>query len=371
MAKRILIATDCFMPRIDGISVFLDKIIPGLSRDFDISVIAPGFQKRPKEIPGVSVSFIDVMGLSIGDFYPAKIRLGMIKKEVKQCDLVFSQTFGTIGLVTLRYARKFGKPVVAFTHSIEPELVSRSISKFKRTITLLTKIVIRGAYNRCDAIIVPSKRIAEKLVEIGIRTEKIIVPLGVDTDLFAPPESKEEAKERIGISSNTKVIGYVGRIAREKSLTTLYKAFRRVEKHHNNITLLIVGGGLRKEIFKDDRNIIFIDPTPDIVRYYQAMDIFVLPSLTETSSLSTMEAMSCGLAVITTKVGSLIEYIEHGPNGFFFPKEHYKLLATKIESLLMDDILRTSTGKAARKTIISNFDWKNTIDGIKRVLSKY
>lgn len=72
-----------------------------------------------------------------------------------------------------------------------------------------------------------------------------------------------------------------------------------------------MGDGLdsQKAFFKKNEDVILTGSTRNVLKYLQAMDLFVLPSLTETSSLATMEAMACGLPVVVTKVGYLKYYI--------------------------------------------------------------
>ena len=124
---------------------------------------------------------------------------------------------------------------------------------------------------------------------------------------------------------------------------------------------MVLGKGIEiKEVFQDTKDIIFFKDLNNIQEYLKAMDIYVLPSLTETSSLSTMEAMSCGLPVISTRVGAVPEYIDGKTNGLFFPKKNYKLLAKKIIKLCKNPELRTTLSKNARSTILKKFNWNNT-----------
>ena len=101
------------------------------------------------------------------------------------------------------------------------------------------------------------------------------------------------------------------------------------------------------------------------------MDIYVLPSLTETSSISTMEAMSCGLAVVSTKVGYVQKYIKEKVNGMFFPMQNYFVLSMKLEWLLENKKLREMLGKNARKTAVEKFSWERTVERIKIALDSF
>ena len=91
--------------------------------------------------------------------------------------------------------------------------------------------------------------------------------------------------------------------------------------------------------------------------YMQAMDIFVLPSLTETTSLVTIEAMACVSAVLVTPVGYAKRYIKTRRNGLFFPKKNSTVLRLKLEWLLKHPKHIGTLGRRARRKVENIFDW--------------
>ena len=219
MKKKLLIATDSFLPRWDGVARFLNEIMPKLSNEYEITVLAPKFNGKLKEFNKTRVIRIPLSKIHVGDYTPAKFSPRKITKAVKQADIVWTQTIGPIGMLAILTARFFKKPVAAYIHSIEWELFSKSISKknpFRKSISFFTKVVTRYLYNKCNLLMVPSLEVAEILNWHNIRTKKRIVHLGTDTLKFSPPEDKSIAKKKIGIDSKHIVIGFSGRIGREK-----------------------------------------------------------------------------------------------------------------------------------------------------------
>jgi glycosyltransferase involved in cell wall biosynthesis len=271
------------------------------------------------------------------------------------------------------YASKLDKPIVSYIHSLEWDLVAKSMSQtnpFKKMARGLVKSTARFLYNKCDLLMVPSIEVAEILTWQQIRSKKVVVHLGTDTKHFTPPESREKAKIRLGIDPKSKVIGFCGRLAREKSLITLHRAFLRLQKKRRDVTLLIVGDGIRevRQLFENKPQMIFAGAQDDVVPYLQAMDIYVLPSLTETSSLSTMEAMACGCAVVSTPVGYVKDYIVEGYNGMFFPQTEAYLLSRKLEKLVEEPELIRKLGDNARKTIVAEYSWEKTNEEICKAI---
>ncbi len=375
MKKKLLIATDSFLPRWDGVARFLNEIIPKLSDKYEITVIAPKFHGKLKEFKNIKIIRIPLLRIRVGDYTPAKFNIRKITKAVKQADIVWTQTIGPVGMLAILTARFFKKPIAAYIHSIEWELFSKSISPkniFRNSICLLTKVTARYLYNKCSLLMVPSLEVAEILNWHSIRTKKRVVHLGTDTLKFRPPDNKKAIKKKIGINPEHTVIGFSGRIGREKDLVTLYRAFLRLRKLYDKLILLIIGKGVQelKLMLESKKDVIVVEYAEDIVPYLQAMDIYVMPSLTETSSLSTMEAMSCGIAVVSTPVGYIKNYIKESYNGFFFNKKNPYELSKKLIVLLDNKKLRANIGKNARKTIIELYNWDKTTNGIEQSLKE-
>ena len=169
----------------------------------------------------------------------------------------------------------------------------------------------------------------------------------------------------MGFEKNDFIIGYVGRIAREKSLLTLKKAFNKIQGYNNK--LLFVGDGinnLKNKLKGNNKNIILTGKVNNVIQYLNAMDVFVMPSLTETTCLAALEAMSCELPVISTKVGSIRNYIKDKKTGLFFSKENETTLALKINYLKATPQKRKALGVNARIMVKENYDYRKTIRSI-------
>jgi len=376
--KKLLIATDTYFPKKDGVIIFLRKIIPTI-RNYEITVIAPEFEKEAKPIKNSRLVSLEVSKrIRLADYNSIKFsrkNLKKIKKEVEQADLVFVQDVGPIGALSIRYANKLSKPVITYMHQITWEQLTNviSTSRLLSFIASIIRIIVRRLYNKCNLVLVPYRSLAEELRKEGIFTKEAVIKLGVSSDIFSPPENKAEAKKAIGIDSSKIVICYCGRISKEKNLNTLRRAYSRLREDYNNISLLIIGSGTEEEIrkFNELRDVKITGFINNVPQYLKAADIFVMPSLTETTSLATVEAMSVGLAVMATRVGYIKEYLKDKYNGIFFPKKNDYLLRKKLEMLIKDKKLRLFLGNNARNTVLEKFSWNKTVDDINKALDMF
>ncbi|HII71440.1 TPA: glycosyltransferase family 4 protein [Candidatus Woesearchaeota archaeon] len=248
-------------------------------------------------------------------------------------------------------------------------LFSKSLKHCKEFIEFTIRKLVPFLYNKCDIIMVPFEGMMPILENQGISSKKEVVYLGINSNRFRPAESRILAKERLGINPNNVVIGYLGRFGREKDITTLYEAFRKLHDERPNTTLLLVGG--EPPPFKHMEDVKIVSSVDDPVNYYHAMDVYVLPSLTETTSLTTMEAMACGLPVVVTPVGYVEKYVKHKENGFIFPFKNVDRLRLILNTLVKDLHLRKEIGRAARDTMVKKHTWEHTAKEIVKILDRF
>ena len=160
---------------------------------------------------------------------------------------------------------------------------------------------------------------------------------------------------------------YLGRLSLEKGMLDLVEAWTEV--NHPRAHLLVVGPdmtGHAWDVGAEARRLVtergladrvhFYGPSADPAPLYRAADIFVQPSHFEAFGISAIEAMASGLAVITSRVGGMLDFVEDEVNGLLAtPKEPHDF-ARQIRRVLDDEALRARLASAARETATSRFD---------------
>ncbi|MFT4310143.1 MAG: glycosyltransferase family 4 protein [Candidatus Woesearchaeota archaeon] len=372
---KLVIVTDSFLPRWDGIARFIIEVLPFVQQHFDVHIIAPDFEGAQPQL-NVPVHRIALSSLSVGDYVFAKWQPKRLKHLLADAHIVWTQTMGPLGMSAQYIARRQKKVVIHYMHSVDWDLVSKSIVDLHILRSLLymcAKMFIIPSLRRVHHLMLPSLEVEELLKKKNVHIPLSVIPLGVDTQKFCPSTQKDELKKALGYQPQDVVIGFVGRLAREKDLKTLLRAFVRVRKTHPQAKLLVVGDGLAsiKSMLAQQRGVLLVGSQQDVVSYYQAMDIYVLSSLLETTSLTTLEAMACGVAPLITPVGFAKDHITEKQNGMLFPIGNSLVLALKLTQLIQQPALRHSIGQQARNSIIQQRTWQHTAQQCVDILQKY
>ncbi|MBT3297825.1 glycosyltransferase family 4 protein [archaeon] len=370
---KLLVAVDTYYPKIDGTLKFVEEFVKRSKDDFEIHMLVPNFQGKKSNS---KITFLDVSKVVKTSGYSSIKLLSIsnflkIYRAVKNSDIVFAQGPALLTTLTILFSKILRKKCVYYMHvKIWEFFKNFLVTPITKMLYIVMKPVIKISLNLCSLIIIPYHELQEELVKEGIRTEIKIARLGVDIDKFKPVFNNSEAKKKVGIKAHDKVIGYVGRISNEKNLQMLLDAFNKIDI--DNKTLLIVGDG-NSEIIDELNKVKKCKVTgfvKNVEDYLKAMDVFVMPSKTETTSLATLEAMSSGLPVLVTKVGFIKNYIVKDYNGIFIARNNSELLTLKIEKILEDEIHREKISYNARKTVAYSFSWDRSINRIKRILKK-
>ncbi len=375
MKPKLLLVADTYYPKVDGTLRFMEEFIKRAEDAFQISLLVPRLHpdERWPQQKQETVYLEPSRRIAISGYPNLKLswrNLKKIKESIRRADIVFIQGPGAISYLATHYAQKYGKKTVSYIHVLIWELFAKFLppSLHKPGSAFLKKLFLH-CYGKNDLILVPYAELKEFLQNQGISSRIVVTRLGVDILRFLPARNKQEQKKLLGFSHSDFVVGYVGRISKEKNIQILINAFRKLASQ-DKTSLLLVGDGPERQ-----KKACLALPrcqvtgfVKDVEKYLQAMDVFVMPSLTETTSLATLEAMACGVPVIVTKVGFMKKYVKRDYNGLFFPKNNSTMLALKLEKLRGDKKLGERLGNQARKTIAAAFSWERSINKIKRLL---
>jgi glycosyltransferase involved in cell wall biosynthesis len=268
-------------------------------------------------------------------------------------------------------------------------------------LTVLDERMIRRRLKNVDLIIGCSRYITKTIIqsfpELAERCARTTDTNGVDIDVFFGRNNQSKLRQ-----NKEKRLLFVGRISPEKGIHVLLEAFKKVVERYPKIRLEIIGdtsGSLPRDflltlsdnekiqnlaLFYESGNsyfsylqkqlhylniaskVTFTGSVPNLqmLDYYQAADILINPSFSESFGRSLIEAMACEVPVVASRVGGMQNTVENGKTGILVEPGDASALAEAILRLLLNDDLRISMGKASRKRVVKLFSWERVVNNL-------
>lgn len=280
------------------------------------------------------------------------------------------------GLLGQLAARMAGVPIVintlhGFYFHDETDLPTR------RFYLAMEKIAARCS----DSILSQNREDISTAIREGIcKPEKIkYLGNGIDLERFDPaagsPNQRTEMRAQLGIAEGTPVVGFVGRLVREKGIIELFEAARQIKSQVPNVRFLIVGpidSEKRDAITPELANeygigdtCIFTGLRLDMPALYQLMDVFVLPSHREGFPRAPMEASAMGIPCVVTDIRGCREVVANGQNGFLVPLGDSQRLGEAVVDLLTDPAKARRMGNEGRRLAFEQFDERKVFAKVK------
>ncbi len=224
-----------------------------------------------------------------------------------QPDIIFSYWLHPDGQVAVKTAREHGIPAVVMSGGSDVLMLTRNHNR---------KRAIKKVLNQADGIITVSNDIMQTVKDLGIPPEKIkTVYRGVDRCLFSPG-NQQEARQRLGIPQDRKIIVSIGRLEPVKGHPVLLDACQKISKQNTPFTCYVLGNGsLKTKLMNKTKEYgleeFFQLKGPQqqsrLVDWYRAADVIALPSHSEGIPNVLLEAISCGRNFIASHVGGIQE----------------------------------------------------------------
>jgi len=372
MVVKVLYVADTFLPKRDGVVRYMLETVARFSKDIEVKFLAPDFggARDAAKKNKFQATFCPIMRFKVADYPPTSPKSKIIDAALKDIDIVCVQSIAPLGAATILQAKKKGKKIIEVIHSIDWQLLAY-VTRFPKRAIPIIRSAAKYLYKKNDLLIVADRTIRDTLRANNIKTPVKVIPLGIDRKKFNKDLGKRVLMRRkLGIKDNF-VIGYLGRLSAEKNIEMLLKSLELVKKKIPNAKLLLIGGGAQEQIVKEKKNkdVILTGFVENPEDYLQAVDVFVLPSKTETTALALMEAMAVGLPVISSAVGAIPSYVNSGQNGILIAKNSLsaQMIANAVEIIHTSPQLRINLAKNAEKTIHKFYTWDKTAKELEEV----
>ena len=324
MADPLVVAPN-LKRRLSGVTATVVRLIPVQARMIDIRATGPGL---PPEVPHVPLMRAVLMPRDRWRVWHARRNTEM-----------------ALGLILRRVLRR--KYRLMFT------------SAAQRRHTGFTKWLIRQQ----DALVATSDKAAGWLDRPAT-----VVMHGVDTEVFHLAPDRAALRRDLGLDPDAVLIGCFGRVRAQKGVDLLVRAGLRLLPDRPRAQIILTGrvtpdnrafaDGLLAEIRAAglESRIRFLGELPwdQVVRHYQALDLFAAPARWEGFGLTPLEAMACGVPTVAARVGAYETLIRDGITGSLVPPDDGDALTDALRRWLDDDPARVAAGQAARAHVTAH-----------------
>ncbi|MFA4991913.1 MAG: glycosyltransferase [Candidatus Omnitrophota bacterium] len=380
----VCMVTGVFYPEISGGGLQCRTLLNAMRdhKEFNFFILTTTRDPRmPRGEPGLKLTRIYVGNLGFLDKCGASVQLTyhFIKISPK-IDVVHLHGFSKKTMLVILLAKIFRKKVIQKMTSLgddDPVSIRRKKSGG----------ISKWFFSMADIYVSVNPAMSLEFLNSGIPAERLeAIPNGVDTERFFPvtdQADKARLRDGLGLPRDAVIILFVGFFSRDKGPDVLFSAYRDLilRTGRGDICLLFIGSTdtgyyeIKSEIVEDikkgaardglDKKVFFVEKALNIEDYYRASDIFALPSFREGLPNALMEAMSSGLACVSSDLKGVTDYlITGGSEGLIFPPGSVEGLTLALIGLLEDRALAEKIGKGAREKILKNFS-------IKKISERY
>jgi len=319
---------------------------------------------------GVPVAILDETRINSLDILIGLVR---ILRE-QRIDLVHTHRYKdtVLGLIAARIA---GVPYAVRTmHGLREPMTGWAHLKFG-VYEALEKVALRCC---ADQVIAVSKDMAGILRRSGYPADRIThIHNGIDLNAVRSLRRRQDIRRELGVDSETYLIGAVGRLSPVKGHANFLRAARLVLHKQPRAKFLIVGDGpLSAELramaveLRIDGACLFTGHRTDVHDLLSALDVFVLPSLSEGIPMALLEAMALGTPVVVTAVGGIPEVVKQGVNGLLVHAGDERALADACVALTVDRDLAGRFAANGRQTVEQAFSCTQNGQALTRVYTE-
>lgn len=378
---RIVMFSDCYYPRVNGVVVSVYSFVQELvNRGHVVKVITveypDDYEFNKKK--GSSMGLIDNPNFSLNRLSSKEIifskedRLVRLKQwhilkgilDEFQPDILHINSEWLVGYFGAMYAHHRKVPCIFTFHTLWEDYIQNYAPILREKISKkIGRDIVKFYLKTANHILAPTPQTAQTVRKYGIDTPVELLPTGIPDSMFkvdtgAVEKMREEVFSRFPQLKDRKILLFAGRVAKEKNLPFLLPVLKRVNQlletsasasdgASKGAVLLVAGDGNFMQELKDlveqqqlAQDVFYLGyvERDDLASLYHLVDVFTFPSKTETQGLVTVEAMAAGLPVVAIGEMGTIDVMQ-GDNGGFMVPEDVEVFSQKVYQLLTDDAL--------------------------------
>lgn len=304
----------------------------------------------------------------------ATIRLArMIRAERPHILHTHTAKAGALGRLAALLAGRSARPIIVHTfhgHVLRGYFGGARARVFRLVETLLARTT--------DALVAVSPQVRDDLVALAVAPARkfAVVRLGIELDARVAPAdgARDDARRLLGLPPERFAVGWIGRMTGVKRTGDVLLALRELRARGVDATLCMVGDGPDREALEEHayrigvaRHCLYLGYQDDVAPWYAALDAVILPSASEGTPVTAIEALAAGLPVVATRVGGVPDVVREGEDGFLVAVGDVTGMAERLARLAASPELRARMGATARERVRARYAVERLVDDVDRL----
>jgi glycosyltransferase involved in cell wall biosynthesis len=280
---------------------------------------------------------------------------------------------GAVGRIAALLAGSARPPIVV--HTFHGHVLR---GYFNPLTTLVFRTLERLLAHVTTALVAVSPEVRDDLVRLHVApAEKFtVVRLGIELAerTGGDEEDRRQTRRRLGLAQDAFVVGWVGRMTAVKRTDDLVRTLEKLVDRGVDARLLLVGDGPdhdRLERYAHELGVakrcLFLGYQDDVARFYNAIDVLLLPSVNEGTPVSVIEALAAARPAVATRVGGVPDVVRDGVDGFLVDVGDAEALAERLAELAADPERRARMGAAGRERVLERYAVERLVDDVDRL----
>ena len=369
---------------VGGPALHVAYLTAGLAeRGYDTTLVAGTLTRGEESMAfvaqqrGVTIETLDELHRNIAPLRDARaiVRLArLIRRE--RPDILHTHTAkaGAVGRLAALLAGDARPSIVV--HTFHGHVLR---GYFNPLTALGFRILERLLARTTTTLIAVSPEVRDDLVALGVApaSKFTVIRLGIELDervAAIEGDARHETRRQLGIVDDAFVVGWVGRMTAVKRTDDVLRTIRKLADRGVNAYLCLIGDGPDRDHLERYahelgvvRRCLFLGYQDDVARFYDAIDVLLLPSANEGTPVSVIEALAASRPAVATRVGGVPDVVRDGVDGFLADVGDVDLLAERLAELAADPERRAAMGTAGRERVIRRYAVERLVDDVDRL----
>ena len=359
----ILVVAETFLPVVNGVTNSVLRVVEHMtSRGHSVRVVAPGSAMRHGETErSGEIEVFRARSLPVPGYGGLRVGVGTAALDdaitSERPDVLHIAAPAVLGARALNRARELGIPTIAIYQTDLAGFASRyHLSAVRRPIWR----VVSSLHDRADLTLAPSTAAVWDLRQRGV-SNVVRWMRGVDLERFNPSHRDPALRHELAPNGEV-IVGYVGRLAREKQVERLAGVSRMP-----GVRVVIVGDGpMTSKLRRQMPNATFVGfkTGAELSRFHASFDLFVHTGVDETFCQAVQEALASGVPVVAPAAGGPLDLVRHDVNGYLWTEHSSVSLNGAVEELVRHQVKRERLAAMARPSVESR-TWSSVMDELE------